>query len=89
MEGTVKAPPSKSYTHRAFLMAFLADGESTIMDPLYSEDTMASLNSCKAFGSHVNKSDDRCIIHGVMGKPETPTNVLDLKNSGTTLRISN
>ena len=68
-------------------MAFLADGESTIMDPLYSEDTMASLNSCKAFGSHVNKSDDRCIIHGVMGKPETPTNVLDLKNSGTTLRI--
>jgi 3-phosphoshikimate 1-carboxyvinyltransferase len=87
MEGTVKAPPSKSYTHRAFLMAFLADGESTIIDPLYSEDTMASLTSCKAFGSHVNKYDDRCIIHGVMGKPETPNNVLDLKNSGTTLRI--
>jgi 3-phosphoshikimate 1-carboxyvinyltransferase len=87
MEGTVKAPPSKSYTHRAFLMAFLADGKSTIMDPLYSEDTMASLNSCKAFGSHVSMSDDKCIIHGVNGKPETPHDVLDLKNSGTTLRI--
>jgi 3-phosphoshikimate 1-carboxyvinyltransferase len=87
MEGTVKAPPSKSYTHRAFLMAFLADGKSTIMDPLYSEDTLASLNSCKAFGSNIKKLDDRCTIQGVTGKPETPQDVLDLKNSGTTLRI--
>ena len=39
-------PPSKSYTHRAFIMAFLADGNSNIKDPLYSEDTLASLNSC-------------------------------------------
>jgi 3-phosphoshikimate 1-carboxyvinyltransferase len=87
MEGTVKAPPSKSYTHRAFLMAFLADDNSTINDPLYSEDTLASLNSCKALGSLVKQYDNHCIIHGVEGKPETPVDVLDLKNSGTTLRI--
>jgi 3-phosphoshikimate 1-carboxyvinyltransferase len=85
--GNVKAPPSKSYTHRAFLMAFLADGVSTIKDPLYSEDTLASLNSCKALGSNVNQFEDNCEITGVKGTPETPENVLDLKNSGTTLRI--
>jgi 3-phosphoshikimate 1-carboxyvinyltransferase len=87
MEGIVKAPPSKSYTHRAFLMAFLADDISTIKDPLYSEDTLASLNSCRALGSVVKEYDDHCIIRGVEGKPETPSDVLDLKNSGTTLRI--
>ena len=87
IEGTVNAPPSKSYTHRAFIMAFLAEGISTIKDPLYSEDTLSSLNSCQEFGSHVNQQKSYSEITGVSGKPETPKNVLDLKNSGTTLRI--
>ncbi len=87
IDGTVNAPPSKSYTHRAFIMAFLAEGISTIKDPLYSEDTLSSLNSCQAFGSHVKQQRSYSEITGVSGKPETPKNVLDLKNSGTTLRI--
>ena len=87
IDGVVKAPPSKSYTHRAFTLAFLAEGKSTIKDPLYSEDTLASLSSCLAFGSSINKHDTFCEFIGVNGKPETPKNVLDLKNSGTTLRI--
>ena len=87
IDGTVNAPPSKSYTHRAFIMAFLAEGISTIKDPLYSEDTLSSLNSCQAFGSHVNQQRSYSKITGVSGKPKTPKNVLDLKNSGTTLRI--
>ena len=87
IEGTVKAPPSKSYTHRAFIMAFLAEGSSNIKDPLYSEDTLASLNSCITFGSNVKRYNSTCKIIGVNGNPLTPENVLDLKNSGTTLRI--
>ena len=87
IDGTVKAPPSKSYTHRAFIIASLAEGVSIIKDPLYSEDTLASLNSCTALGSHVKKHKTYCEIIGVHGKPKTPKNVLDLKNSGTTLRI--
>jgi len=85
--GTVKAPPSKSYTHRAFLMAFLADGVSNIRDPLYSEDTLASLNSGIEMGSTVKRTESFCSIQGVGGKPKTPYDVLDLKNSGTTMRI--
>ena len=87
IDGTVNAPPSKSYTHRAFIMAFLAQGTSNIKDPLYSEDTLASLNSCITFGSDVKRYNSSCQIIGVNGKPLTPENVLDLKNSGTTLRI--
>ena len=87
IEGTVNAPPSKSYSHRAFIMAFLAEGVSKIKNPLYSEDTLASLNSCQTLGSHVNKQNSYSEITGVSGKPKTPENVLDLKNSGTTLRI--
>ena len=42
IQGVVQAPPSKSYTHRAFFLSALASGESTIISPLYSEDTLAS-----------------------------------------------
>ncbi len=89
VEGTVKAPPSKSYTHRAFIIAAIAKGESIIRDPLYSEDTMASLNTCRAFGSEVQVDEDggNCTIKGVGGQLKTPGDVLNVKNSGTTLRI--
>ncbi len=85
--GTVKAPSSKSYTHRAFIISSLADSVSTIKEPLYSEDTLASLEACKSFGTYFEKKKSECKIIGVNGRLKTPENVLDLKNSGTTLRI--
>ena len=45
--GVVKAPPSKSYSHRAVILASLAKGTSKLYDMLYSEDTLASINVCK------------------------------------------
>lgn len=88
VEGTVKAPPSKSYTHRAFFLAALASGKSKLGNPLYSEDTLASLLTCQAFGSEFDVSDEMCIMEGTGGDLKTPVDVLDLKNSGTTLRIA-
>jgi len=88
IRGVVQAPPSKSYTHRAFFLAALARGESTIRSPLYSEDTLASLVACQAFGSQFQVSDEVCLVQGTAGKLQTPEDVLDLKNSGTTLRLA-
>ncbi|MGH9910382.1 MAG: hypothetical protein ACRD32_07050, partial [Nitrososphaerales archaeon] len=36
ISGTVRCPPSKSYTHRAIAIASLANGESTITNALLS-----------------------------------------------------
>ncbi len=87
VEGVIKAPPSKSYTHRAIIISSLADGKSTLYDPLYSEDTLASLNACQAFGCEIKQEANECIVNGTGGVLETPADVVDLKNSGTTLRI--
>ncbi|MCC7551285.1 MAG: 3-phosphoshikimate 1-carboxyvinyltransferase [Methanobacterium sp.] len=87
IKGVVKAPPSKSYTHRAFLLACLADGKSYLQDPLYSADTMATLEACQSLGCHIQVESDHCIVQGTAGNLKTPENVLDLKNSGTTLRF--
>jgi 3-phosphoshikimate 1-carboxyvinyltransferase len=87
VDGVVKAPPSKSYTHRAIIISSLASGESLLKDPLISEDTLASLNACKSLGADIKQNKDSCIVQGTDGNLKTPDNVLDLLNSGTTLRI--
>ncbi|WP_414468911.1 3-phosphoshikimate 1-carboxyvinyltransferase [Methanobacterium sp. ACI-7] len=87
IEGVIKAPPSKSYTHRAIIISSLADGKSTLNDPLLSEDTLASKDACKALGCNIEQENDKLIVHGSSGDLKTPENVIDLKNSGTTLRI--
>jgi len=85
--GVVNAPPSKSYSHRAFIIASLAEGTSQLKHPLYSEDTLASLECCRAFGSDIEVKNRECNVKGMSGDLRTPDDVLNVKNSGTTLRI--
>ncbi|WP_321210840.1 3-phosphoshikimate 1-carboxyvinyltransferase [Methanothermobacter sp. DP] len=86
LSGTVKAPPSKSYTHRAVIVAALADGISEIRDPLVAEDTLSSVEACRAFGVDIEGSE-KWSVTGSGGELETPDDVVYLGNSGTTLRI--
>ncbi len=54
--GTVRAPPSKSYTHRALLAAGYSDG-ATVASPLVSADTRATARAVTAFGGSVAATD--------------------------------
>ena len=86
--GVVKAPPSKSYSHRAVILASLANGTSKLYDMLYSEDTLASIRVCKALGAQINQSEDYLEVIGTGGKLHNSSeDPIDLANSGTTLRL--
>lgn len=85
--GTIKAPASKSYSHRAFIAAALAEGESVLRDPLYSEDTLATLEACEKLGALFQRFPDKCIVQGTAGYIRTPDDIIDVKNSGTSIRI--
>lgn len=86
--GVVKAPPSKSYSHRAVILASLAHGTSKLYDMLYSEDTLASIRVCEALGAKINRTDDYLEVIGTGGKlHNSSTEAIDLTNSGTTLRL--
>ena len=86
--GVVKAPPSKSYSHRAIILASLAKGTSKLYDMLYSEDTLASINVCRTLGAQITKKDDCLEVIGTGGKLHNSSeNPIDLANSGTTLRL--
>lgn len=85
VRGTVAAPPSKSHTHRAFILAALADGESVVSSPLLGEDTCATLDAVAALGAAVSRRGDDVVICG--GGLHAPEKVIDCKNSGTSMRI--
>lgn len=86
--GVVKAPPSKSYSHRAVILASLAKGTSKLYDMLYSEDTLSSIRVCEALGAKINRTDDYLEVIGTGGElHNSSTEPIDLANSGTTLRL--
>lgn len=86
IKGTVNAPPSKSYTHRAIAIAAMSK-KASVHNPLISEDTKATIRASEAFGATVESKNDSLLICGFDGKLKIPDNVLDVANSGTTLRI--
>jgi len=76
LSGEVRAPPSKSYTHRAVTAALLSEGYSTVLNPLRSRDTEATINSARLFGAAVEEDEDRLVVRG-RSRPLTPINVID------------
>jgi len=89
LSGRVAIPGSKSHTIRAVAIASLAEGDSTIRAPLDSWDTRSAVACYRALGAHVDTSEPTCWkVTGVAGKPRAPENVIDVGNSGLTLRTA-
>ena len=92
VRGRARAPPSKSYTHRAILAAGYGAGDA-VRDPLLSADTRATARAVAAFGGAVeSRSDgggdeDALDVTGFDGRPGVPDDVIDCANSGTTMRL--
>jgi 3-phosphoshikimate 1-carboxyvinyltransferase len=86
--GRIAIPGSKSHTIRSLFISCLAEGISEIQNPLISDDTLAAVETCKAFGAMVECSPSLIKVRGVAGNPAVPENIVDVKNSGTTLRFA-
>ena len=85
--GRALIPASKSHTIRAVAIGSLAEGTSTVRNPLSSADTLAAVEAGRAFGANIS-AEDEWAITGVGGKPVVPDNIVDVGNSGTTLYIA-
>jgi|YNPBryantNP2012_1023418.scaffolds.fasta_scaffold05304_2 3-phosphoshikimate 1-carboxyvinyltransferase len=81
----LSAPPSKYHTHRAFILASLAEGESTITGTSESLDNMATVRCLTKLGTQFHKTSDGYIVRG--GAYRTPDDVLDVGNSGSTIHF--
>ncbi|MDK2795780.1 MAG: 3-phosphoshikimate 1-carboxyvinyltransferase [Archaeoglobaceae archaeon] len=83
VHGDTIPPPSKSYTHRAFISASLSR-KSVIFNPLISGDTLATLRACKGIGAEFRKIGD---TFEFFGTERIMSGYFNFENSGTTLRI--
>ena len=88
LSGSVQVPASKSHTLRALALATLASGRSEIRQPLDSADTQAGVSACRALGAVIELADDVWTVEGVAGRVRTAEDVIDVRNSGTTLFIA-
>jgi 3-phosphoshikimate 1-carboxyvinyltransferase len=86
LNGLINCPPSKSYTHRALVVSSLSEGESLLVNPLRSRDTNATINGCKALGVDIRDRIDKIAVIG-RSAFSPPDNVINVENSGTTLRF--
>jgi 3-phosphoshikimate 1-carboxyvinyltransferase len=89
LKGSVAIPGSKSHTIRAVAIASLAGGQSLIHNPLDSSDTRSVVACYRAFGAAIDTSDPNAWkVTGTGGNITPPGKIIDVGNSGTTLRIA-
>lgn len=87
VDGVLLAPPSKSATNRALIMAALAEGESIVRAPLIADDTLHMVDALRALGAAILLRDNAWLVHGTGGVLRAPSEPLDCGLSGTTMRF--
>jgi len=89
LQGDLEVPGDKSISHRALMLAAIAEGQTRIEGLLEGEDCLATLRAMQQLGASIEKTGEGIfVVNGVGSKgPCEPTDVLDLGNSGTATRL--
>ncbi len=86
LKGEARIPGSKSNTTRAVIIATLAEGTSTIHNPVASTDCLTTVRVCRQIGAEIETGESWKVI-GCGKRPGMPDDVLHMGNSGTTYYI--
>ena len=81
-QAEVRTPGDKSLSHRALVLAALADGESEIVGLAPGRDVAATLTALERLG--LRRNGDRFVP---IASPNDPNAPIDCGNSGTTMRL--
>ena len=86
--GRVRAPPSKSYTHRALVVGHLARRPFRVIRPLDSDDTRATAAALHQLGTSVHRGPEAWRLSPSSGRPGSDPVRVQCHESGTTLRFA-
>jgi 3-phosphoshikimate 1-carboxyvinyltransferase len=93
LRGELRLPGDKSISHRALMLALLADGETRIDGAGDGADIRSTAGICGALGAAVSKSPradgnvDYVVRSKGSGRLSEPADALDCGNSGTSMRL--
>ncbi|MBU8879091.1 3-phosphoshikimate 1-carboxyvinyltransferase [Bacillus sp. FJAT-29790] len=88
LRGEIYIPGDKSISHRSIMFGALAEGKTTVTNFLLGEDCLNTIACFKKLGVSIEQQDDKVVIYGngLEGLQE-PSEILDVGNSGTTIRL--
>lgn len=86
LRGTVTAPGSKAYTHRALLASLLSQGETVIQGASECDDAHRTLEGIRSLGAKVQTERGRILSKGTRKFALWPKPI-DCGESGATLRF--
>jgi len=91
LKGFARVPGDKSISHRALMFGALASGETTVTGLLEGEDVFRTVDALRMMGVSILLPDVKNGVWRIQGMGEnpihTPQVVLDLGNSGTSVRL--
>src|SRR5215471_8717506 len=88
VQGQITLPGDKSISHRAAMMAAIAEGTSHITNYSRSADCSATLSCLEKLGVRIRRSDEEVVIDGAGSRGlSQPAGDLYCANSGTTMRL--
>lgn len=85
LRGELRVPGDKSISHRALLLAALADGVSSISGLSDGADVAATAAAVRALGAATEPAGGDLQVRG--GELRAPPGPIDVGNSGTTIRL--
>ncbi|MDF2902591.1 MAG: 3-phosphoshikimate 1-carboxyvinyltransferase [Bacillus sp. (in: firmicutes)] len=88
LQGEIQIPGDKSISHRAVMFGSIANGTTKVTNFLLGEDCLSTISCFRKLGVTINQEDNQVTIlgNGLSGLKE-PTDILDVGNSGTTIRL--
>lgn len=88
LRGELTVPGDKSISHRAVLLGALAEGRTEITGFLPGADCLSTIACLRRLGVAIEQEGDRVTVHGAGWYAlREPEDVLDVGNSGTTIRL--
>ena len=89
LKGECRVPGDKSISHRAVMLASIAEGETIVTGFLDGEDNQSTISAFEALGVVIDRPEPGKLVikgTGLYGLREAK-DVLDVGNSGTTARL--
>ncbi len=88
LRGSVTAPPDKSLSHRAALLAAMSSEPVLISNYLQAQDTRSTLEAVQALGVLVQERADGLVLRGPgLRAAAEPDHPIDVGNAGTLMRL--
>lgn len=82
---TISLPGDKSISHRALMLASIADGVSEITNLNDGKDVQSTIQALQACGASIEQNGEKVVITGK--KLSNPDEPIDCGNSGTSARL--